>query len=153
MRALGSVPEAGVLWMTAPGQNMSMRRADFEAVGGFDEGLTLNEHRELAFRLYELGRRMVPVYGCRSIHMLHRSGWRDPLEERSWERRFYRAHPCLAVKLMSVFWLTLARDGDIPPEAAIGSLEQLEEIVRNGSAFDYDALRRTHPRLVDLDSE
>jgi hypothetical protein len=33
------MPDASILWMTAPGQNFSLRRADPEAVGGFDEHL------------------------------------------------------------------------------------------------------------------
>jgi glycosyltransferase involved in cell wall biosynthesis len=150
MQALHAMPEASVLWMTAPGQNYSIRRADFLAVDGFDERLTLNEHRELAFRLYERGVKMVPVDGARSFHLLHRVGWRDPADDVAWERVFYEAHPCLATKLMNVFWLSLARDPQIPDEARIQTLEQLEEIVRHGSAVDYDELRRRHPRLGEL---
>ncbi len=152
MQALRAIPDASILWMTAPGQNFSIRRSDFRAVGGFDPRLSLNEHRELAFRLYQRGVRMVPVEGARSFHLLHRVGWRDPLEDTDWERVFYRTHPCLATKLMNVFWLTLARDKDIPEAGRIGTLEQLEEIVRSGTSFDYDQLRRTHPRLADLES-
>jgi glycosyltransferase involved in cell wall biosynthesis len=150
MRALHDIPEASVLWMAAPGQNFSFRRADFLAVGGFDERFTLNEHRELAFRLHERGVKMVPVDGARSFHLLHRTGWRDPLDDTAWERDFFAAHPCLATQLMNVFWLSLARDKDIPEEARILSLEQLEDIVQKGSAFDYRELRRRHPRLLDL---
>jgi glycosyltransferase involved in cell wall biosynthesis len=153
MQALHGMPDASILWMTAPGQNFSLRRADLEAVGGFDERLSLNEHRELAFRLYERGRRMVPVDGARSFHMLHRVGWRDPLVDDYWERVFYSAHPCLATKLMTFFWMTLARDKDIPEEARIPSLEHFEHVVRKGSSVDYDALRRSHPRLCNLEVE
>jgi glycosyltransferase involved in cell wall biosynthesis len=153
MHALNTIPDASVLWMTAPGQNFSIRRADFQAVGGFDERLALNEHRELAFRLYERGLKMVPVQGARSFHMLHRSGTagvRDPIVDTDWERTFYQAHPCLATKLMNVFWLSLTRGNDVPEEARILSLEQLERVVQNGTSIDYDALRRAHPRLTDL---
>jgi glycosyltransferase involved in cell wall biosynthesis len=151
MRALSAIPQASILWMTASGQNLSVRRGDFEAVGGFDVRLTLNEHRELAFRLYERGLRMEPVAGARSFHMLHRVGWRDPLDDTGWERIFYEAHPCLSAKLMSIFWLSLARDKDIPEEGRITSLEQLEDVVKNGTTFDYDDLRRRHPRLAKLE--
>ncbi len=151
MRALHAIPEASILWMTAPGQNFSLRRSDFLAVGGFDERLSMNEHRELAYRLYQRGLRMVPVDGARSFHMLHRVGWRDPLAETDWETIFYASNPSVATKLMNVFWLSLARDKDLPEDARITSLEQLETIVRDGSAVDYDALRRGHPRLRALD--
>jgi glycosyltransferase involved in cell wall biosynthesis len=151
MEALHNIPEATILWMTAPGQNFSLRRADFLAAGGFDERLAMNEHRELAFRLHERGVKMVPVDGARSFHLLHRVGWRDPLDDSDWEQIFYRAHPCLATKLMSIFWLTLARDKDLPEEARIPTLAHLETLVREGSAFDYDALRRHHPRLAPLE--
>jgi hypothetical protein len=137
--------------MTAPGQNLSLRRADFEAVGGYDERLSLNEHRELAFRLYQRGIPIVPVPGARSFHMLHRLGWRDPLQDSAWERLFYRKHPCLAAKLINIFWLSLARDPEIPVEARILSLEQLEEVIQKGTSFDYDSLRRRHSKLQDLD--
>jgi glycosyltransferase involved in cell wall biosynthesis len=150
MEALHAIPEASILWMTAPGQNFSLRRDDFLAVGGFDERLAMNEHRELAFRLYERGVKMVPVDGARSFHMLHRVGWRDPLDDGDGERIFSRAHPCLATKLMSVFWLTLARDKDLPEPARISTLAQLESLVRDGCPFDVDELRRQHPRLVEL---
>jgi glycosyltransferase involved in cell wall biosynthesis len=150
-QALHAIPDASILWMTAPGQNLSLRRADFQAVGGFDERLSLNEHRELAFRLYERGLKMVPVDGARSFHLLHRVGWRDPLVDTAWEEVFHRAHPCLATKLMNIFWLCLARDEDIPEPARIFSLEQLEAIVQHGTSFDYDGLRRRHPRLATLD--
>jgi glycosyltransferase involved in cell wall biosynthesis len=151
MQALHEIPDASVLWMTAPGQNFSMRRADFLAVNGFDARFTLNEHRELAFRLYERGLKMVPVDDARSFHMLHRVGWRDPAQDTDWERLFYEAHPCLAAKLMNVFWLSLARDGGIPPEARITSLEQFEAII-NDNSFDYDSLRSGHPKLAALGS-
>jgi len=150
MRALHTMPGASILWMTAAGQNLSLRRSAFEAVGGFDERLTLNEHRELAFRLAERGVAVAPVDGARSFHMLHRTDWRDPLDDVAWEQIFYEAHPCLAVKLMNVFWLSLSRNNGLPPEASITSLEQLESIVRAGSTFDYDSLRSSHPKLINL---
>jgi glycosyltransferase involved in cell wall biosynthesis len=149
MRALQAIPEGSVLWLTAPGQNFSIRRSEFDAVGGFDERLSLNEHRELAFRLCERGMQMVAV-PARSFHMLHRVGWRDPLDDGEWERIFYRAHPCLATRLMRFFWLTVARDKELPEEARIESLEELDSIVKRGPSFDYDGLRGRHSKLPVL---
>lgn len=149
-RALAAIPDASILWMTACGHNLSIPRADFEAVGGFHPQLSINEHRELALRLCQRGSRMAHVAGARSFHLTHRVGWRDPTTETDWEQVFHAAHPSLATRLMSVFWLSLAGDREIPEEARILSLEQLEAIVRDGSSFDYDALRRRHPKLGDL---
>jgi glycosyltransferase involved in cell wall biosynthesis len=144
MRALDLIPNARILWMTAPGQNFSLRRRDFLAVGGFDPRLSLNEHRELARRLYTRGTRMVPVKGARSYHLLHRTGWRDPLEDGDWERDFSHAHPGLETTLMIAFWLSLARVPAIPAEARIESLEQMESILERGTPFDYEAMLRVH---------
>lgn len=92
--ALQNHPDLDVLWMAASGHNASVRRADFNAVGGFDERLTINEHRELALRLQATGVRVRPVAAARSYHLTHRLGWRDPLVDREWERKVYSAHPC-----------------------------------------------------------
>jgi glycosyltransferase involved in cell wall biosynthesis len=148
--ALHSYPDLGVLWMAASGHNASVPRADFEAVGGFDERLTINEHRELAFRLAERGVRVALVPGARTYHLTHRSGWRDPLRDTDWERIFYQAHPCLAVKLMALFWLSLSDAKTIPPEARITSLPQMDAIIRGGTSIDYDAIRRANPWLPPL---
>jgi glycosyltransferase involved in cell wall biosynthesis len=150
MQALHAVPGASILWMAASGHNFSVRREEFRAVGGFHPRLTINEHRELAIRLQQRGARMVPVSGARSFHMLHRTGWRDPLVDTDWERTFYEAHPTLATQLMSVFWLSLSGDRDVPEQARILSLEQLEAIVQGGTDVDYSALRCRHPKLLDL---
>ena len=150
MDALQNHPDLSVLWMAASGHNFSVLREHFEAVGGFDERLTINEHRELAFRLCERGVRRAPVPGARSYHLTHQVGWRDPLTAPHWERIFYAAHPCLAVKLMAIFWLSLAGDPAIPREARITSLPQMEAIVRRGTTVDYDAIRKAHPLLGPL---
>jgi glycosyltransferase involved in cell wall biosynthesis len=150
MRALHEMPTASVLWMAASGHNFSVPRADFLAVDGYDARITINEHRELALRLQARGLRVIPVDGARSLHLLHRVGWRDPLVETDWERTFFQVHPTLATKLMSVFWLSLAGDKEIPEEARILSLERFEEIVQRGTTFDYDGLRRNHRKLVPL---
>ena len=62
--AIHNHPDLPVLWMAASGHNLSVRREDFEAVGGFDERITNNEHRELCFRLYERGIPLVPATGA-----------------------------------------------------------------------------------------
>ena len=81
-----------VLWAAASGSNFSVERERFSDAGGFLEELDLNEHRELALRLYARGLRLVPVPGARTYHLIH-GETRNPLEERAWEEVFYRAHP------------------------------------------------------------
>ena len=93
---------------------------------------------------------MGPVQMMGLLYLLHRTGWRDPLVDTDWERTFYEAHPTLATQLMSVFWLSLSGDQDLPEEARILSLEQLEAMVQGGTDLDYSALRRRHPKLLDL---
>jgi glycosyltransferase involved in cell wall biosynthesis len=150
MDALRNHPDLSVLWMAASGSNFSVRRLDFTAASGYDERLTINEHRELALRLWERGVRLTAVDGARTYHLTHRVGWRDPLTETTWERIMYEAHPCLAVRLMSIFWMSLAGDRAIPDEARITSLPQMDAIVRGGTTIDYDAIRRGHPQLALL---
>jgi len=150
MEALHHDPDSTVLWMAASANNLSLPRADFEAAGGFDERLTINEHRELVLRLCDRGLRVVPVPG-RTYHLTHRVGWRDPWgDDRAWEDYFYERHPSLAVKLMSVYWRSVAGDAAIPPDARITSLRDLDRIVREGSSVDYDAVRSGHPALGPL---
>ena len=73
--ALETHPELEVLWMAAAGHNASVRKADFERAGGFDERLSINEHRELALRLQRAGVRVRPVPGARrSISPTGRAG-------------------------------------------------------------------------------
>jgi Glycosyl transferase family 2 len=143
MQALREHHDCGVLWAAAAGQNQSVSRWRFLASGGFDEGLDLNEHRELAFRLCAAGARMTAVAGAASYHLTHRTGWRDPLRDMSWERRFYDAHPVTAVKLLSVFWASLGPTKAIAPEARIASLPALEAAARGETGIDYDAVRAT----------
>jgi hypothetical protein len=148
--ALVNHPGLGVLWMATAAQNASLPRASFEAAGGYDERLTINEHRELAFRLQKTGVPIRPVRGARTYHLTHRSGWRDPLTVGGWERLFHDAHPCLAVRLMAVFWLSIAGDLSIPAAARIHSLPHLDTIIRDGNGVDYEVVRRTHPLLGPL---
>lgn len=150
MDALHNHPACAVLWAAASGSNLSVDRDRFLGVGGFDEALDINEHRELALRLCESGLRMVPVEGARTYHMTHRTGWRDPLEDPSWEATLYRAHPLMAVKLLNVFWASLNPRFRIPREAEIKTLPELESAARGERGVDFDAVRRLVLALPEL---
>jgi glycosyltransferase involved in cell wall biosynthesis len=126
MEALRSHPDCSVLWAAASGSNQSVSREAFLACGGFDKTLTINEHRELALRLCQAGARMVPVDGAYSYHLTHRTGWRDPVADTTWENTFYKAHPIHAVPLMSIFWASLSDPLPFPSVAKITSLPDLE---------------------------
>lgn len=121
MDALRHHPECDVLWAAASGSNLSVERRRFLDSGGFDERLDINEHRELALRLCQAGSRVVPVERARTYHMIHRSGWRDPLRETAWQAIFEAAHPLPAVRLLPLFWAGLSGQG----EPAIRSLPDL----------------------------
>ena len=108
MRALRERPGSATLWAAASGSNLSVRRDRFLAAGGFDPAIDINEHRELAYRLCRAGARMIPVEGARSYHLTHRAGWRDPLEDDRWERRFRAAHPEAPLTALKAFWSSLA---------------------------------------------
>ncbi|MBS2022485.1 MAG: glycosyltransferase, partial [Deltaproteobacteria bacterium] len=123
----GSTPRAA--WMAAAGHNFSIPRALFEQARGFDEALTINEHRELALRLQRLGARVVPVPGAVSLHLTHREGWRDPLQtDDGWLATFTRLHPFEA-PLMTRLWRTLANDPALPASERLGSLEDVERLL------------------------
>jgi glycosyltransferase involved in cell wall biosynthesis len=140
--ALRHQPDCSVLWAAASGSNQSLAREAFLDVGGFNEALDINEHRELALRLCAAGLRMAAVDAAFCYHLTHRSGWRDPLSDTQWEAVFYAAHPILAVKLLAVFWAGLAPKRPVPPGARIGSLIELEAAARGANGIDYDAVRR-----------
>jgi GT2 family glycosyltransferase len=142
MDALRHHPGCGVLWAAASGSNQSVGRGDFLDAGGFDERLDINEHRELAFRLCAAGARMAAVEGAASYHLTHRSGWRDPLSETGWEQVFHSRHPAPAVRLLAVFWASLAPSPALAPEARIASLVELDAAARGDTGVDYDAARR-----------
>ena len=139
--ALRHHPDCAVLWAAACGSNLSVRRDAFLHVGGFNEAIDINEHRELALRLTKFGATMAFAAGARDYHLTHRSGWRNPLRDTHWELEFYKAHPCLAVKLLAVFWTCLAPN-HLPGEAQIMSLPELEIAARGDNGVDYDAIRR-----------
>jgi GT2 family glycosyltransferase len=141
--ALRNHPGCGLLWAAACGANLSIRREAFADSGGFDEAIDNNEHRELCLRLCAAGWRMGLVEGARTYHLTHRTGWRDPLVEANWETVFYRRHPLPVVKLLAVFWASIADNSRVPPEARILSLPELERRSRDAEGIDYDALRGT----------
>jgi glycosyltransferase involved in cell wall biosynthesis len=141
IEALRSDPGNEVLWAAAAGSNLSVRRDLFLDVGGFDNDLDVNEHRELSLRLCQAGARMGFVEGARTYHLTHRSGWRDPLEDANWEAIFYRRHPIPAVKLLAVLWASLSGASKVPLEARMTSLKDLERAARGETGIDYDAVR------------
>ena len=106
--ALRERPDSALLWAAASGSNFSVRREAFRAAGGFDPALDINEHRELALRLCAAGGRMMAAEGARTYHMIHRSGWRDPLAEGGWEQAFRRAHPAAPLDRLKAFWRSLS---------------------------------------------
>lgn len=128
MQALAETPDCPVLWAAASGSNQSVRRAAFLEVGGFDAAIDINEHRELARRLVLTGARMAAVPEARTYHMVHRSGWRDPLVEPGWEQRFWLRHPVPEVALMPIFWASLSAHPAVPVEQRINSLAHLAQI-------------------------
>lgn len=127
--ALRHEPNCEVLWAAASGSNFSVPRDLFLAAGGFDEALDINEHRELALRLYALGARMTLAEGARTYHMTHRSGWRDPLANDSWEAVRLK-HPLRSVELLPVFWAGLSDRVADETGPRIGSLPELAAACR-----------------------
>jgi GT2 family glycosyltransferase len=145
MEALRSHPDCGVLWIAASGSNQSVSRDAFLACGGFDEQLSINEHRELALRLCSTGLRMVPVDRAFSYHLTHRTGWRDPVGDSTWEERFYQVHPIAEVPLMSILWASLSDPVPFPRAARIMSLPALAAATaRCRSARGIEAVRQAH---------
>jgi glycosyltransferase involved in cell wall biosynthesis len=144
LEALRRHPDCEVLWAAASGANMSVDARAFRQVGGFHPGLSINEHRELALRLMRDGVRMVAADGARSLHMIHRRGWRDPLVDTAWESEFYRLHRLPAVALLAVFWRGLT-EAILPAAARIGSLPELAEAARCLThVTGIEAVRRVH---------
>ena len=139
--ALADHPDLPVLWATACGSNMSVRREAFLEVGGFDPEIDINEHRELALRLTEAGHRMVGVEAARTYHMTHRSGWRDPLKEQDWERVFWARHPRPEVKLLPIFWASLSASPLLNADERLTSLADLARMAASSEAYDPDPVR------------
>jgi glycosyltransferase involved in cell wall biosynthesis len=140
MSALADDRESSVLWAAASGSNLSVRRDAFLAIGGFDEELTINEHREMALRLYENGLRMGATR-ARTFHLTHRTGWRDPLEDTAWEQRFYATHPIPEVALLRFFWAGLS---DVSPRGN-GRIATLYELAACAERYrGIQGLERVH---------
>jgi glycosyltransferase involved in cell wall biosynthesis len=127
MDALNAHPDCDVLWAAASGSNQSVNRAAFLESDGFHHDLSINEHRELALRLCQYGLRMAGT-PARTYHMIHRSGWRDPLQDTAWERIFYNAHPIAEVALLPFLWGSLSDPIPFPAEACIKTLPELAEV-------------------------
>ncbi|PNG24721.1 glycosyltransferase family 2 protein [Methylocella silvestris] len=145
MEALQAETDCGVLWAAASGSNQSVARLAFLEAGGFDPELSINEHREIALRLVKAGLRMALATGARSFHMIHRKGWRDPLVERDWEKRFYRLHPIPETPLLAVLWASLAETSALPAYARIRSLPDLFRAARRcDGVVGIEAVRRAH---------
>lgn len=128
MAALHETPNLPALWAAASGSNQSVGRSVFQDIGGFDIGIDINEHRELARRLMLAGVRMTAEASARTYHLIHRSGWRDPLAETGWEDQVWRRHPVPEVALLPIFWASLSEHPAIAPHARIKSLAQLADI-------------------------
>jgi GT2 family glycosyltransferase len=149
MEALRTEPDSTVLWAAASGSNQSLSRAAFIACGGFHPDLTINEHRELALRLCTQGLRMAGCAG-RTYHMIHRSGWRDPLNELDWEEIFYRAHPLPEVALLPILWQSLSDTSTLPEPSRILSLFDLETAAEKcGGLVGREAVRAAHLRRTE----
>jgi glycosyltransferase involved in cell wall biosynthesis len=127
MCALNTHTDCKVLWAAASGSNQSVNREAFLNIGGFHPKLSINEHRELALRLCQHGLRMAAT-SARTYHMIHRSGWRDPLQDTAWEDIFYNAHPIPEVALLPFVWASLSDETPFPPQACIRSLPELAAI-------------------------
>jgi hypothetical protein len=151
MEALNAHPDCPVLWAAAAGSNQSVAREIFLQSGGFHPRLSINEHRELALRLCQAGCRMAGTT-ARTYHMIHRSGWRDPLVDRDWEELFFAAHPTPAVALMSVLWASLAEPCDLPVAARITTLPQLAAAAERCAAVaGREAMLQAHHRWASLE--
>lgn len=130
MRALRDRSAPRAEWMAAAGHNFSVPREAFARAGGFDEAISINEHRDLALRLARGGARVVAVDGAVSLHLTHREGWRDPLAgEDGWQAAFARRHP-LETEVMVRLWRTLAADPGLASADRVASLEEADAILR-----------------------
>jgi len=138
MGALERNSAPGAAWMAAAGHNFSIPRRLFLEANGFDERLSINEHRELALRLTRAGAAVVPVPESISIHVTHREGFRDPLaagegSAGDWLALFGQLHPREA-SVMTRFWRTLARDPALREPERIDSLEAAQHELARASA-------------------
>lgn len=150
MDALRHEADCDVLWAAAAGANQSVPRQAFVDSGGFHPDISINEHRELALRLCQAGLRMVACT-ARSYHLIHRSGWRDPLEDQDWEGVFYQAHPRVDVALLPILWRSLSDTQGVHEHARILSLPQLSAIATRYRTLDTpDAVRDAYLAAVNV---
>jgi len=148
MDALKAHPECPVLWAAASGSNQSVSRDAFLKVGGFHPEISINEHRELALRLCQYGLRMMATSG-RSYHMIHRSGWRDPLQDTTWEQLFYEVHPTAEVALLPFLWASLSDAPPFPATACIRSLPELATVAERYRGLEgLKSVRDAHLRAT-----
>jgi hypothetical protein len=151
MEALKGAAPPHVLWMAASGSNLSVGRNAFLSTGGFCAEISINEHRELALRLCQMGLSMVAC-SARSFHLTHRIGWRDPLHDTSWEDVFYAAHPIAEVALMSILWQSLSENAALPPRARINTLDDLARAADRCRGLEGRlAIRQHHIALASAD--
>lgn len=152
MDALRQDGACDVLWAAAAGANQSVPRQAFVESGGFHPDISINEHRELALRLCQAGLKMVACV-ARSYHMIHRSGWRDPLDDRDWEAVFYQAHPRTDVALLPILWQSLSDTHSVHERARIFSLPQLSAIAARYPTLDTpDAVRDAYMAAMNIPS-
>lgn len=123
-------------WMAAAGHNFSVPRAAFATVGGFNEDISLNEHRELALRLCRRGARLVVVEGAISIHITHREGWRDPLAGEDRWREVFARYYSFETQVMLRFWRSLAGDRTLAPAERVMSLEAADALLRQRLQYE-----------------
>jgi glycosyltransferase involved in cell wall biosynthesis len=148
MEALRNDRDRSILWAAAAGSNQSVSRAAFLKAGGFHPELSINEHRELALRLCKRGLQMEATT-ARTCHMIHRSGWRDPLQDTAWERIFYDAHPIPEVALLPFFWASLSEAATFPVQACIRSLAELAMVAnRYRNLTSLKSVRDAHLRAT-----
>lgn len=149
MQALRDHPDCPVGWAAATGSNFSVKRDAFVAVGGFDEQLDLNAHRELALRMQKAGGRVRALADARSYHLTHRTGWRDPVKQTDWETLFLAAHPEPAVALQIVFWAGFSQARTLAPEFQIPDLPALQAAAESGVSYDAARGQLMAPALGD----
>jgi cellulose synthase/poly-beta-1,6-N-acetylglucosamine synthase-like glycosyltransferase len=130
-----------LLWMTASGCNMSVRRNAFLAIGGFNPQVDLTEQREMAARLCAMGQVMGFVEGGVTYHLSHRSGWRDPLQDTQWEQHLLQTQSGAATRLLPVMWASLADHSPLPTTQRITNLDALAHAAQHLSEGEINHLR------------
>ena len=79
--------------------------------------------------------------------MTHRSGWRDPLEDKDWEEIFYEVQPTPEVALLPLLWESLSEGGPLAAAARIPALPELAAAARRHTGLaGRQAVREAHMR-------